>query len=243
MVVEFPNFKTRNAFYIFQETAKKSGYLDICIDAEESAKGDGYRYDVGFYEPLGEGCHTGSSVDMGSESDIMAIHHLLQEMILVKDQIEQGLVSEKCSITRRSDKYEFNLLLWPESFYSKKKKDDGTCEILGHRVNSPSANEISISLLTSEGSLSVGSMKFYSGIKSALLLAHDLEVLMALMEGKPDLKIIEMHPKVAINGLTQEEKAALMGQLETPDFGDLYEQEKEESSYVLDLRIQAGLVG
>jgi hypothetical protein len=239
MIVDFPNYKTRNAWYLHREVGNRSKYLAVLIDLDNSKSGE-YKYQVGFCANHGEG-HAHFTVDLDSEDNISAIHELMQKMLAIKPKMESGELQDTCKISTKSKRYLFEMIVEPETWLTMIRQEDGSYLKEGVKKNTPSTNGINVSFLAKRKPVEIGRISFYGGLKSALLLAHDLEVVMALIDGKPDVDIIKMKPQVAVNNHTAEELEVIFDQIEHPDLDKIEKEGALEREYIENLKAQAEL--
>jgi hypothetical protein len=241
MSLKFPGFTKMNAYYIYKEVAERSGYLFVQPDCSWEGTESDFKYMVSFFEPFSKQSQCRSYIDIGSLSDIIALHELCQEMLEVKAKIEAGVITEGFKISKESDIFVFDMWINSEAFYSVEIKEDGTYgKKNGVKENTPNTHAINVSVLIDNRKVLVGRIGFSDGFKSAVLFAHDLDVVMALINNKPATEIIKIKPQTVVEKWSDEE---LVGLRKTTDFkidwGSVRAREAKELGYIEDLKRQA----
>lgn len=241
MNLRFPHFEKNNAYYLFQEVGRYSKYISI-FTSERKSDCEPRRYHVAIHDPSPEDMEASSSLRAFDFDDLMAIHKVLQEMVATKERMERGEVVGSVRISAKSKKLIFTLFLDSESALTLNLGEDGKYKKDNPKPRSPSTGNICVSLKIGRKHFTVGSINFFGGLRSALLLAHDLEVVMALVEGKPPLDILKMKPKTPVNPFTKQERESSysLSAMEI-DWDEVRRTEKEDSAYLHDLKMQIEL--
>ena len=208
------------------------------MDGRSDPENPDYTYGVTLHEPSGDGVQARTSISIYDTEDFYALHDLLTEMLSLKPLIEKGIVERTCVIKAKSKKFTYVMHLEPESWLTMSTNGDGTYTKNGVVKHSPSTNSISVSVETVNGSVTVGHISLYSGFKTALLLAHDLSVIMAFINGVPAEEIIRMKPQVQENVLSGEERERVLNSnWPEIDWDEVSQIEKKGIEYVSSLRI------
>lgn len=238
MKVKFPGFEKVNAWYLYKEVAGLSDFITIFVDGHGDPKNPDYIYGVTLHEPSGDGVQVRSTISIYDDEEFYALHDLLTEMLRLKPLIERGIVESTCIIKAKSKKFTYVMHLEPESWLTMSSNEDGTFTKNGVVKNSPSTGSISVNVETVNGTLTVGHISLYSGFKTALLMAHDLSVVMAFINGVPAEEIIRMKPQVQENVLSgAERERVLESNLSEVDWDEIRQVEKEGLEYVSALKM------
>lgn len=237
MSLKFPGFEKENAHYLFEEVGRYSKFIHI-FSTTPSAD-NGRRYHVSINAPHPSEMHAVSSLSIHDIDDLLAIHRVLQEMIDMKERMERGEVVGVVEISAKSKKFTFTLCLDSVDSLSFSMGEDGNLKKNNPRPRSPSTNNICVSIQAGRKHIAVGSIGFYGGLRSALLLAHDLEVVMALLKGTPPLEIMKMRPKTPANPFPQAElEESRSANILDINWDEIHRRREEESAYMHDLRKQ-----
>lgn len=239
MQVKFPGFEKINAWYLFKEVAGLSKFITIFVDGRGDPGNPNYSYCVKMHEQSEEGVQVRSSISMYETEDFYALHDLLTEMLSLKPLIERGIVESNCVIRSKGKNFTFRMHLDTESWLTMSANEDGTYTRNGVVKNSPSTNSISVDIETANGIVTVGHISLYSGFKTALLLAHDLSVVMALINGRPAEEIIKMRPQEQLeaNTLSADEKERILeSSCQDIDWEEVHKVEALGHAYVADLK-------
>lgn len=239
MSLKFPGFEKENAHYLFEEVGRHSKFISI-FSAPPSADNGSRRYHVSINAPHAPEMHASSSLSLHDFDDLLAIHRVLQEMVDTKERMERGEVEGTVVISAKSKKFTFTLCLDSVDSLSFSIGEDGNFKKNNPRPRSPSTNNICVSIKSGRKHIAVGSIGFYGGLRSALLLAHDLEVVMALLKGTPPIEIMKMRPKMPANPFPQAElEESRSANILDINWDEIHRRREEESAYMHDLRKQA----
>jgi len=206
MSLRFPGFEKQSAWYLFNEVGSHSGYVNIFIDDSDK---ESFRYCVSLHEPHTRPHEVFETLSVSGFDEAKALHRLTMKMVTTAERMESGELEGQVKITAKSKKFVYEMSMTSLRSLTAERTEDGSYKLVNPKKNSPHANSISVSVKLGRKKITVGHIHFHAGINSGFLLAHDLSVLMALVEGKPPLEIIKMKPKKAIDPFTDDERSAV----------------------------------
>lgn len=210
MYIEIPGFETRGVLEITQKVGNLSGAVNIHSTAYDSATGNSLwhgqevigkklmRHSLGFgfsqhMSPDEVNCR----IRYTHLEDIFAIEAVFSEMTRLIPLIESGEVAPESGyveIYRKGAVFAFKMHLSTNTVLAYTRGEGDELEPVGLKEGAPSTNYLTILVSTPNGEINVGGYDLYSGMDSALRVAHDFEVMRALLDGKPEAEILAIKP-------------------------------------------------
>jgi hypothetical protein len=241
MYIEIPGFEARGVWEITQKVGNLSGAVNIHSMAYDSATGKALwlgqevvgkklmRHSLGF----------GLSQKMSEDDvlcrirytnleDIFAIEAVFAEMTRLIPLIESGEVAPESGyveIHRQGAVFAFKMNLSTNSVLAYTRGEDDKLEPVGLKTGSPFTNYLQILVITPNGEIDIGGYDLYCGIDSALRVAHDFEVMRALIDGKPEAEILAMKPirepeprlKIDLGAIAEKALEDMLSSIETSE--------------------------
>jgi hypothetical protein len=141
-------------------------------------------------------CNVGFSGEFTHERDLFALEAMFAEFTNTQQLLVNGQYSGPSSftITKRGKKYAYSMHVSTSTFKSMMLDKNGEAKMFGSVSGDAFANNFQIHLIVGKRTVPVATMSLWSGSKTAFEVAHDLAVIKALCDGRPEDEIRQMKP-------------------------------------------------
>ena len=209
--VVIPGFETRDVAEIFEKVGKLSGTISLHSQVYDSATGNNlfwagqkvtgerlmrHSLSFGFYPAESE-----NQVYFGMKfthlEDIFAIEAVFDEMTRLIPLIESGELAPESGyvdIHKKGIVFSFKMELHTSLVLGHMQDEDGEIISTDREICTPNTSKFSIYAMAPTGDIQVGTYHLYSGMNTAIHIAHDFAVMRALIDGKPEADILAMKP-------------------------------------------------
>jgi hypothetical protein len=140
-------------------------------------------------------CYVGFSGEFTHERDLFALEAMFAEFTNTQKLLVSGQYSGPSSftITKRGKKYAYSMHVSTSTFKSIMLDKNGEAKMFGAVSGDAFANSFEIHLIVGKRTVPVATMSLWSG-DTAHQVAHDLAVIKALYDGRPEEEIRQMKP-------------------------------------------------
>ena len=148
--------------------------------------------------PHGSGLetHVGFSIILEEIEDVMAMAETFGEMVSVAKQMEAGTHSgeQSVNILRRGKRYAFEMEVSAQTLQFMIPGPGGSLQANHSHKATPFTNCFSMYVIVGGELILMADFSLYGAMRSALLVAHDLAVIKAVLDGVPESEIQKMEP-------------------------------------------------
>jgi hypothetical protein len=153
--------------------------------------------------------HVGFIGEFTHIRDFMAIEAMFAELTQTQKLLESGQYTGPASfeIKKRGKKYAYSMNVSTSRFDSVMRGLDGELKTFGAVSGDVFTNCFEIHLIVGRKTVPVANMSLWSSTKTAFLVAHDLAVIKALYDGRPEEEIRQMRPMEPVDRRDPDEVA------------------------------------
>lgn len=184
--------------FLTTKHTKDGNYTWVGQDVDESEKV--YQHSISFMprsfnNPYASECHIGFIGEFTHVRDFLAMEAMFAEFTEVQRLLQSGQYTgpKSFEIKKRGKKYAYRMHVSTSRFDSIMRTNDGEFKAFGAVSGDVFANSFEIDLIVGRKTVPVANMSLWSS-KTAFLVAHDLAVIKALYEGRPEQEIRQMKP-------------------------------------------------
>jgi hypothetical protein len=185
--------------FLTTKHTKDGNYTWVGQDVDESEKV--YQHSISFMprsfnNPYVSECHIGFIGEFTHVRDFLAMEAMFAEFTETQRLLQSGQYTgpKSFEIKKRGKKYAYRMHVSTSRFDSIMRTNDGGFKAFGAVSGDVFANSFEIHLIVGRKTVPVGNMSLWSASKTAFLVAHDLAVIKALYEGRPEQEIRQMKP-------------------------------------------------
>lgn len=140
--------------------------------------------------------HVGFIGEFTHVRDFLALAEMFAEFTETQRLLQAGQYTgpESFEIKKRGKKYAYSMHVGTSRFDSIMRTNEGELKSFGAVSGDVFANCFDIHLIVGKKTVPVANMSLWGASKTAFLVAHDLAVIKALYDGRPEEEIRQMKP-------------------------------------------------
>jgi hypothetical protein len=210
MQIFLPEFEYVNPWSFYHEVGNKSGMFDLTSYRYDINDVEGKRFLCGTPE-MGEknryqhylnllhrrpGGHASISLEIKSVDDVHAVIDLFTQMATIVEEVRAGKYApeEEIKISSKGTDFTYEMIVHTSAWTTGKYDDEGVFVKQGIRENEPTVYGLDVFFETEQRKVKVADYSFYSNTNSALVMARDLFIIKAMLEGVPKEEIRMLNP-------------------------------------------------
>ena len=248
MYIDIPGFETRGVWEITQKVGNLSGSVNIHSTAYDTATGQvlwvgqevqgekRMRHSLGFgFSQRRSQADVIFHTHYTNLEDIFAIEAVFAEMTRLIPLIASGEVDPESGfveIHRKGAVFAFKMNLSTSRVKGYVRDENDAWKPSGVVKGEAFTNRFSVYVITPNGEIEVGAYDLYSGMTSALRVAHDFEVMRALIDGKPESEILAIKPLWNVGKRTPQDNLSMVEEALSCSSSDPSENSKAENPTV-----------